>query len=207
MADTSLKLVDEEWLELIGQKFRSFDAKLDSLSNFTPERNLIFANFSLPPTRTKVLILGQDPYPGIGDAMGLAFSTKQKKLPKSLKNIYTELYDDLGIKRTSGDLTDWHQQGVALLNTHLTAEVGKSLAHQNFGWPELTDNAIEIYANMNVVALLMGNSAAKYSSLFENVIVTSHPSPLSAYRGFFGTKPFSRINEILERNGSSVINW
>ena len=79
MADTSLKLVDEEWLELIGQKFRSFDAKLDSLSNFTPERNLIFANFSLPPTRTKVLILGQDPYPGIGDAMGLAFSTKQDR--------------------------------------------------------------------------------------------------------------------------------
>ncbi|MEN9679524.1 MAG: hypothetical protein RLZ57_653 [Actinomycetota bacterium] len=207
MADTSLKLVDGEWLELIGEEFHSLDAKLDLLANFTPERNLVFSNFSLPLSRTKVLILGQDPYPGIGNAMGLAFSTKQKLLPKSLKNIFTELYDDLGIKRTDGDLSDWHQQGVALLNTHLTTEIGKSLAHQNLGWLELTGKAIEIYANSNVVALLMGNSAAKYSSLFENAIVTSHPSPLSAYKGFFGTKPFSRINEILERRGLSIINW
>ena len=207
MDDSSLGLVDGEWLDLIGQKFRSLNAKLDSISDFTPDRSLIFANFSLPLSKTKVLILGQDPYPGIGDAMGLAFSTKQKKLPKSLENIFTELYDDLGIKRTNGDLTDWHLQGVALLNTILTTEIGKSLAHQNFGWLELTENVIEIYAKADVVALLMGNAAAKYSGLFKNSIVTSHPSPLSAYRGFLGTKPFSRINEILERKGSIVIDW
>jgi uracil-DNA glycosylase len=117
------------------------------------------------------------------------------------------LYDDLGIKRTSGDLTDWHQQGVALLNTFLTTEIGKSLAHQNFGWSQLTEDAIDIYANLDVVALLMGNSAAKYANRFKNSIVTAHPSPLSAYRGFFGTKPFSKINEILERKGLSAINW
>ena len=208
MADSSLALVHEEWLTLLGNHFREFDTKLSKSHNFTPKRDEVFRNFRLPLSSTKVLILGQDPYPTKGAANGLAFSTNQAKLPKSLKNIFIELYDDCGGSlRTNGDLSDWHEQGVALLNTILTTEVGHSLAHQNFGWELFAEKVISLYAQNDVVALLMGKSAAKYSEIFKHSIVTPHPSPLSAYRGFFGSKPFSRINEKLESQKNSPIKW
>ena len=208
MADSSLALVHSQWLDLLGDLFEKFDKKLADLRNISPKKELVFANFSLPPTDTKVLILGQDPYPTLGDAMGLAFSSRATKLPKSLKNIFTELYDDIGGSlRKDGDLSDWHNQGVSLMNVILTTEIGKSLAHQNFGWNELTESAISILANNGVIPLLMGKPAAKYAPLFPKAIVTAHPSPLSAHRGFFGSKPFSKINDLLESEGKSAIKW
>ena len=208
MADSSLAPIHSQWLELLPEEFVEFDRRLANLSNFTPPRELVFSNFALAPSDTKVLILGQDPYPTLGDANGLAFSSNASKLPRSLKNIFIELYDDLGgTPRNNGNLSDWHAQGVSLLNPILTTEIGKSLAHQNFGWSELTDKAIQILANEDVVALLMGKSAERYLPLFSKVIVTAHPSPLSAHRGFFGSKPFSRINSILEASGKNPIKW
>ena len=136
--------------------------------------------------------------------MGLAFSVKRnEKLPKSLQNIFKELQSDLGLIRTSGDLSDWQSQGVFLLNRYLTAPVGHPLGHQNLGWELLTDKVITHLGKLNVVALLMGKPAAEFAPYFEKVVTTPHPSPLSAYRGFFGSKPFTRINEMLEES----IKW
>lgn len=162
---------------------------------------------------TKVVILGQDPYINENEAHGLAFSVKNNKAPKSLVNIFKELENDLGIKRTNPDLSDWASQGVLLLNTILTVNKGSSLSHKNYGWEKFTSNIIK-YINdnlSNIVFVLWGNDAKKYKQYIDTkkhfVIESSHPSPLGAYKGFINSKPFSKINLFLLNKKNYNIKW
>ena len=160
---------------------------------------------------TSVVIFGQDPYPTKGHAHGLAFSVDDSvtPLPPSLRNIFTELSDDCGIARSQGDLSDWFDQGVMLLNRVLTTQTGSSLAHSDFGWQEITDAVAQELGKHEIVAILWGKSAGELARYFspEWRIESVHPSPLSAYRGFFGSKPFSKCNAILARNKLEMISW
>ena len=162
----------------------------------------------------KVVILGQDPYHEEHQAHGLSFSILDgNPLPKSLINIYKELYDDVGITRLTGDLTSWAKQGVFLLNNVLTVEKGKANSHKNKGWEIFTSKVIEELNNDDnpKVFVLWGNDAIKKKGLITNskhlVITSPHPSPLSSYRGFFGSKPFSKINTFLVNNNLEPIDW
>ena len=162
----------------------------------------------------KVVILGQDPYHEEHQAHGLSFSILDgNPLPKSLINIYKELYDDVGITRLTGDLTSWAKQGVFLLNNVLTVEKGKANSHKNKGWEIFTSKVIEELTKDNhpQVFVLWGNDAIKKKDLITNskhlVITSPHPSPLSSYRGFFGSKPFSKINTFLVNNNLEPIDW
>ena len=162
----------------------------------------------------KVIILGQDPYHEEHQAHGLSFSILDgNPLPKSLINIYKELYDDIGVTRLTGDLTSWAKQGVFLLNSVLTVEKGKANSHKNKGWEIFTSKVIEELNKDNhpKVFVLWGNDAIKKKDLITNskhlVITSPHPSPLSSYRGFFGSKPFSKINTFLVNNNLEPIDW
>lgn len=165
--------------------------------------------------QVKVVILGQDPYPTPGHAHGLCFSVMPgvKPIPKSLVNIYKELEDDLGIVNSHGNLQPWADQGVLLLNSVLTVEAGKANSHQGQGWEQLTDRIIEVLNQQAspIAFVLWGAYAQKKGSIVNNpqhlVLRSPHPSPLSAYRGFFGSKPFSKINQFLTENGREPINW
>ncbi|GMR15768.1 MAG: uracil-DNA glycosylase [Gammaproteobacteria bacterium] len=165
--------------------------------------------------QVKVVILGQDPYPTPGHAHGLCFSVmpEVKPIPKSLINIYKELEDDLSIVNSHGNLQSWAEQGVLLLNSVLTVEVGKANSHQGQGWEQLTDRIIEVLNEQAspIAFVLWGAYAQKKGSIVSNpqhlVLRSPHPSPLSAYRGFFGSKPFSKINDFLTENGKEAINW
>ncbi len=165
--------------------------------------------------KVKVVILGQDPYPTPGHAHGLCFSVmpEVKPLPKSLKNIYKELEDDLGIVNNNGNLQSWAEQGVLLLNSVLTVEAGQANSHQGQGWEQFTDRIIEVLNEQNspIAFVLWGAYAQKKGSIVNNshhlVLRSPHPSPLSAYRGFYGSKPFSKINNFLVENGNDAINW
>lgn len=195
----ALSKVHKDWLELFPSEFKATAKLLESIENFAPNSDDVFKVFEVPPDSVKVLILGQDPYPTAGDAMGLAFSVKRnEKLPKSLQNMFKELKNDLGVNRTSGDLSDWQSQGVFLLNRYLTTPIGKPLGHRKLGWDLLTDKVISYLSNLNVLALLMGKSAEAFAPMFKQAVITPHPSPLSAHRGFFGSRPFSRLNSMLE---------
>ena len=180
-------------------------------SSFIPERQSIFRALQIPPEEVKVVIVGQDPYPNAKHAMGLAFSIPAgvAPLPKSLKNIFTELNNDLAIDRSNGDLSDWANQGVLLLNRSLTVEPGESNSHSNLGWQDFTGEIITTAANNGALAILWGNEAQKVSDLFADLDVfkSAHPSPLSAYRGFFGSKPFSKVNNRLQQKGLTPIKW
>ena len=162
----------------------------------------------------KVVILGQDPYHEEHQAHGLSFSILDgNPLPKSLINIYKELYDDVGITRLTGDLTSWAKQGVFLLNNVFTVEKGKANSHKNKGWEIFTSKVIEELNNDDhpKVFVLWGNDAIKKKDIITNskhlVITSPHPSPLSSYRGFFGSKPFSKINAFLVNNNLEPIDW
>ena len=195
----ALNRVQKDWLELFPEEFKTTANLLNNIKDFAPNIQDVFRVFEIPPSSISVLILGQDPYPTAGDAMGLAFSVKRnEKLPKSLQNIFKELHSDLGLMRVSGDLSDCQSQGVFLLNRYLTTPVGEPLGHQKLGWEVLTDKVITHLGKLNVVALLMGKPAEEFAPFFKKVVTTPHPSPLSAYRGFFGAKPFSRINDMLD---------
>ncbi|MDD8048879.1 MAG: uracil-DNA glycosylase [Thomasclavelia sp.] len=180
-----------------------------------PPKNEIFRALNLCSFEdVKVVILGQDPYHEKGQANGLAFSvTKNTKIPPSLVNIYKELHDDLGIKiPNNGDLTPWAKQGVLLLNNVLTVEEGKANSHKGKGWEEFTLNIVKALNEREkpLVFILWGaNAIAKkqYISSRHLVLTSVHPSPLSAYRGFFGSKPFSKTNEFLKKNGIKEIDW
>ena len=177
-----------------------------------PSRENIFRALRNPVSDTKVVIFGQDPYPTAGHAHGLAFSVDSSvlKLPPSLRNIFEELSSDTGTpKRTTGDLSDWSDQGVLLLNRILTTEVGTSLAHESLGWQGITETVASELGSRDVVAILWGKPAGELKRFFkkEFIIESVHPSPLSAYRGFFGSRPFSRCNRILEQHGIAPINW
>jgi uracil-DNA glycosylase len=176
-----------------------------------PEFESVFRTLSRSIESSRVVIFGQDPYPSKGHANGLAFSVNKSvsPLPPSLRNIFAELASDVGVERLDGDLTDWFSQGVLLVNRVLSTEVGTSLAHSDFGWQEVTQSIAQELGKREVVAILWGKNAGELSSFFpaERRIESVHPSPLSAYRGFFGSKPFSRCNQILLSNNQSVINW
>jgi len=182
-----------------------------------PLADQIFAAFNLTPlSAVKVVILGQDPYHGPNQAHGLSFSVPKAitKLPPSLKNIYKELYSDLGIPiAAAGDLTPWAKQGVLLLNAMLTVEARNAGSHQKQGWEIFTDHVIELLSERceGLVFVLWGAYAQKKGSLIDEskhlVLKGIHPSPLSAHRGFFGSTPFSYINQYFSDKNKPVIDW
>lgn len=162
----------------------------------------------------KVVILGQDPYHGVGEAHGLSFSVQDGcKRPPSLDNIFKELESDLGIHRENNDLTDWAKQGVLLLNSIMSVQMDRPLSHQNHGWEQFTDAIISKLNEREkpVIFVFWGSYARSKKVLITNsqhkIIESVHPSPLSAYRGFFGSKPFSKINQYLKENGEKEIQW
>lgn len=181
-----------------------------------PPKDYIFNALKLTSyENTKVVIVGQDPYHGENQAHGLSFSVQHGvKLPPSLQNIYRELKSDLGIpERSDGDLSNWARQGVLLLNAVLTVEKDKAASHRNLGWEPLTDYIIKILNKKDkpVVFILWGNFAKEKAKLITNpkhyIIISPHPSPLSAYSGFFGSKPFSKTNNYLISKGLKPIDW
>jgi uracil-DNA glycosylase len=202
-----------DWQKSLVQQRSNVDRiskHLESIDSI-PEKRSIFAAFPDRPEDVRVLILGQDPYPDRNHATGLACSIPGtiKALPASLRNIFTELESDLGIINTSGDLSSWKNQGVLLFNRVLTTTHGSSLAHQGIGWEEFTGEVIRIASLHNPIAVLWGKKAGECAQYFAQDLTISspHPSPLSAYRGFFGSKPFSRVNSLLLENGSEAIDW
>lgn len=183
-----------------------------------PPREDLFAAFRLtPPERVRAVILGQDPYHEPGQAHGLAFSVRPGvKLPPSLRNIFRELETDCGVPpRGSGDLTGWAEQGVFLLNTVLSVESGKANSHANFGWQTFTDAVTACLRSLPqpIAFVLWGAQAQKKAAVAADsphprlVLQSPHPSPLSSYRGFFGSKPFSQINAFLEGHNERAIDW
>ena len=180
-----------------------------------PPKKDVFNAFRLSYKDIKVVILGQDPYHGEGEAHGYAFSCLKKPIPPSLKNIYKELYDDLGIQKdmTDGNLLPWVKQGVMLLNTGLTVEKDKPNSHKDIGWHTFTDAVIEKLNERDkpIVFILWGNNAREKKKLITNpkhlVIESAHPSPFSCNNGFFKSKPFSKTNNFLEKNNITKINW
>lgn len=209
-------LIKEEEAKGYYQNLQAFlDREYESKTIYPP-RDEVFNAFKLTPfKKVKVIVLGQDPYHGKGQAHGLAFSVRDGvKLPPSLKNIYKELENDLEIKTApNGNLTFWAKQGVFLLNTVLTVEEGKAGSHHKKGWEVFTDTVI---ANLSknhsgLVFILWGAPAQTKKKLIDlskhHIIESAHPSPLSSYRGFFGSKPFSKVNECLKEMGKGEINW
>lgn len=180
-----------------------------------PDRENIYQAFDLTPLdRVKVVILGQDPYHGPNQAHGLAFSVQpDAKFPPSLRNIYKELEEDIGCKRETPHLQDWANEGVLLLNTVLTVEAHKAHSHKDIGWEIFTDEIIKSVSREldDVVFVLWGKPAQSKIKLIDterhHIIQSVHPSPLSAYRGFFGSKPFSKTNEYLTSNEKEPIKW
>lgn len=181
-----------------------------------PPKNYVFNALKLTSYKdTKVVIVGQDPYHGEGEAHGLSFSVQKGiKIPPSLQNIYKELYNDLGIEPNEyGDLTKWAKEGVLLLNAVLTVEKDKPASHRNLGWELLTDYIIKILneKDESIVFILWGNFAKEKKKFITNpkhlVITSTHPSPFSANNGFFGSKPFSKTNEYLIKNNIKPIDW
>ena len=205
-----LSYLPKQWHQIVDQDLlRQISAKLSG--DFIPAAQDLFAAFNLPPTDVKVVIVGQDPYPNPEHAMGLAFSVRESvsTLPASLRNIFTELESDLGIKPNNGDLSRWVSQGVLLLNRALTVKPGEPASHSKIGWHELTEVIISNVAKSGAIGVLWGNDAqtlAKYFSK-DDLFTAPHPSPLSVYRGFYGSKPFSKVNNRLVEKGLTPIKW
>ncbi len=199
--------------------FKSFYNKIlkeYDIKTIYPPKDYIFNALKLTNyENTKVVIVGQDPYHGENQAHGLSFSVQKGiKLPPSLQNIYKELETDLGIKpRLDGDLTGWAKQGVLLLNAVLTVEKDKAGSHRNWGWELLTDYIIKVLNKKDspIVFILWGNFAKEKAKLITNpkhfIIISPHPSPFSAYSGFFGSNPFSKTNNYLAKNNLTPIDW
>lgn len=181
---------------------------------YLPAGPQVLRAFAQPLDQVRVLIVGQDPYPTPGHPIGLSFSVapEVRPLPPSLGNIYTELQADLGVPRPStGDLTPWAQRGVLLLNRVLTVGPGRSGSHRGKGWEQVTQTAIEALVARGgpLVAILWGRDARSLAPMLGRVprIESAHPSPLSARAGFFGSRPFSRANELLAQQGAAPIDW
>jgi uracil-DNA glycosylase len=209
-------ILNEEFQQPYFAQLKAFLVTEKSKHRVFPPGEEIFAAFDLTPfENVKVVILGQDPYHGYGQAHGLCFSVKAgTALPPSLINIYKELETDLGIPRpTHGNLTPWAKQGVLLLNTVLTVRENTADSHKNKGWEQFTDKIIDLVSTKrnNVVFVLWGNNAKTKSSLIDInrhcILTAAHPSPLSASRGFFGCNHFSKINKYLTSNNIAPINW
>lgn len=231
LCEDPLSLFSSDWAEAmspteaelkgIGQRLASLRVQQASSSTeaFLPVAERIFAAFALPMAHVRAVILGQDPYPTPGHAIGLAFAVSRtvRPLPRSLHNIYTELHEDLDIPpATTGDLSPWVDQGVLLLNRHLTVAPGAPGSHAHLGWDRITEHAISklIESRMRSkspapIAVLWGKQAAQAAPLFGSAptVISPHPSPLSARRGFFGSRPFSTVNSILRNQGVAPIDW
>jgi uracil-DNA glycosylase len=208
-------LIQEELNKPYFKELVHFLKEEDKHKTILPPKDDRLSCFKLTPyDEVKVVIIGQDPYHNIGQAHGLAFSVEKGAYPPSLKNIYKELVDDLSINYpTTGNLTSWAKQGVLLLNTVLTVVLHEPMSHQKKGWEEFT---LEVVKRINlknspVVFILWGSQAIKFKAYLNNpnhLILTSvHPSPLSAHRGFFGSKPFSKTNQFLIKHQQNPINW
>ena len=210
------EILSEEMKKDYYQELLAFVQKRREEVSVFPEEKNVFRALELTPFESvKVVILGQDPYHGFGQAHGLSFSVQKGiPLPPSLRNIYKELQEDLGGELpTEGDLSHWAKQGVLLLNTVLTVEEGNANSHKGMGWERLTNRLIESLNELNhpVIFILWGKPAQDKEKLITNpshvILKSPHPSPLSAYRGFFGSKPFSRVNDILIQQGQTPIRW
>jgi uracil-DNA glycosylase len=206
-----IERVDPSWDPLFVEQQAALIEIFQSLVSVrhTPPRERIFRAFEYPLEDVRVVIFGQDPYPSPGVADGLAFSSlPDQRIPASLRNVFKELHDDLGVPSPeTPDLTAWSRSGVMLLNRTLTTAEGERNAHLMNGWRSFTDAAANLLAAQNVVAILWGNNARELAPLFKNRIESAHPSPLSAHRGFFGSRPFSTANRLLQESGRDPINW
>ena len=196
-------------IDSIGDELRK---RADSGERILPDRDLVFRALQTPPEQVNVVLVGQDPYPNLSDACGLAFSIKPRtsNLPASLMNIQKEIITDIGSTMTAdGDLSRWSDQGVLLLNRVLTVKAGESASHNSLGWQEITKAIVAHAATRGAIGLLWGAHARELVPLFQpgKVVEGVHPSPLSAHRGFLGSKPFSRINSILIKEGKKPIQW
>jgi uracil-DNA glycosylase len=221
MTEPLTKIVDAGWAEALAPvedqiaKMGEFlREQVAAGKTYLPAGDNVLRAFKQPFDDVKVLILGQDPYPTPGDAVGLSFSVEPgRKIPASLVTIFKEYCDDLGYpKPSSGDLTPWTEQGVLLLNRVLTVEPRKANSHRGKGWEAVTEQAIIALAKRDkpLVAILWGGAAQKAAPLLGSVprIESVHPSPISAvYRNFFGTRPFSRANELLASQGAGPVDW
>lgn len=211
-------LIDASWVEplapvaddiaALGRRLR------DEGRPYLPAGDLVLRAFRTPVDAVRVLIVGQDPYPTPGHPIGLSFAVDPhvRPVPRSLANIYRELHDDLDIAPVAhGDLSAWADQGVMLLNRVLTVAPGEAASHRGWGWERVTEHAIRVLAarEQALVAVLWGRDAMNLAPLLgETAIVSSpHPSPLSASRGFFGSRPFSRVNALLEEQGAAPVDW
>ena len=216
--------INGDWLEALKDEFKKdyYKQLFEKVNEeyrtrlIFPPANDIFNAFHLTPLKdVKVVILGQDPYHGNNQAHGLCFSVKPEvEIPPSLVNIYKELHDDLGCTIPDhGYLVKWAKQGVLMLNTVLTVRAHQANSHKEIGWEQFTDAAIKVLAEQDrpMVFILWGRPAQRKKEMIHNpkhlVLMSAHPSPLSAYRGFFGSHPFSRTNEYLEENGLAPIDW
>jgi len=212
MRDLDSSLVHSSWLpvlEPLRKDIEKISSQID-VRTVSPSEDHIFRAFRQPLYNVRCVIIGQDPYPTAGHANGLSFSTHPSvtPLPKSLQNIFTEYQSDLGeTAPLNGDLSSWDSQGVMLLNRVLTTEVGTANAHINFGWQRITDAVAKELGSRGVVAVLWGKQAQELAHFFPYRVESPHPSPLSAYRGFFGSKPFSKVNAILVAQGKPRISW
>ncbi|MGN0064593.1 MAG: uracil-DNA glycosylase [Nocardioides sp.] len=214
-------LVAPDWAAALapveGQIARMGDflrAELAAGRGYQPAGLHVLRAFSRPLAQVRVLVVGQDPYPTPGHPIGLSFAVERsvRPLPKSLVNIYSELHDDLGIAPAAhGDLTAWADQGVMLLNRVLTVRPGAANSHRGQGWEEVTERAVDALVARGgpCVALLWGRPAQSLKPRLGTIpsVESAHPSPLSAYRGFFGSRPFSRVNALLAEQGGSPVDW
>ncbi|MDA4110451.1 uracil-DNA glycosylase [Mycolicibacterium holsaticum] len=216
-------LVDDGWAGAlepvaaqVAQMGEFLRAELAAGNGYLPAGQNVLRAFTFPFEQVRVLIVGQDPYPTPGHAVGLSFSVAAdvRPLPRSLENIFTEYGKDLGYPApTTGDLTPWAERGVMLLNRVLTVRPGTPASHRGRGWEAVTECAIKalVARRQPLVAVLWGRDAATLKPMLEGSdcvsIESPHPSPLSASRGFFGSRPFSRANELLEKMGADPIDW
>lgn len=215
-------LIDESWVEplqpvqaILNQIALKLDQESELGHAVFPAPENIMRAFKTPFDKVTVVIVGQDPYPTPGDAVGLSFSVAPERhdLPRSLKNIFTELHADIGCDMpASGDLSPWAEQGIMLLNRVLTVRAGEAGSHRGMGWEQITEQALTALNNRegtSLVALLWGKDAMTATQFLNNAVVieSPHPSPLSASRGFFGSKPFSKVNAALTGLGHTPIEW
>jgi uracil-DNA glycosylase len=215
------ELVSADWAEVLESVAATISAmgaflraELAAGRSYLPAGEHVLRAFSRPLSQVKVLIVGQDPYPTPGHPVGLSFSVAPhvRPIPRSLQNIYAELHADLGIRpAASGDLNPWFQQGVLLLNRVLTVQPGRSGSHRGRGWEQVTQRAIEALVARGgpLVAILWGRDAQSLIPMLGSVpyLASAHPSPLSAAAGFFGSRPFSRANDLLIQAGGEPVNW
>ena len=214
MLGSLLAQIDKSWQPLFAEH-QSELTKIQEVitaQRIAPAYENILRVFTYPISHYRVVIVGQDPYPTPGFATGLAFSVSSEitKLPKSLKNVFTEYVSDTGFSYpVNGDLSIWANNGVALLNSSLTLNLDDKSEHLKIGWQGITAAALDLLASQGAVAILWGSHAQKMGSEFPDThkIESVHPSPLSAYRGFFGSKPFTKCNQLLINSGQDPINW